>query len=339
VLGGWTDVFFRDLWSEAGFRVDITSGVRALWKHPQEEWVAVAQRDGTVMFLDPQGADLRKRIEAGDVRWIGVDARGRGLIGLRGNEVVLWAPGESSPRWRRSIPSGSKDAELISAVSDEWIAVTRKEAGKTIWLLDFNGNIRHTIEQLDFHNAIYYMKSHSGDLLVYLFFHKDKRIEVWVLDIPSGQRLAFAAMPSHIKRGYPGHVEWWPDQRLMLVDYLGAELAVLEIEAPNIAPRSFSPVKREDMRIIRVHRLGNSRKLLICAQQVRYEWHGERRATIWFRRGGWLWLLDADAQQILWERELPYSPVWMVVDPEEKWVILGGADGALEAWAVPEDGS
>ncbi|WP_322797899.1 hypothetical protein [Thermoflexus sp.] len=338
VLGGWTDVFFRDLWSETGFPVDITSDFQAMWKHPQEEWVAVAQRDGTVMFLDPQGADLRKRIEAGDVRWIGVDAQGRGMIGLRRNEVVLWAPGEPRPRWRRSIPLAFKDAELIGAVSDEWIAVTGKQAGKTIWLLDFNGNIRYTIENQDFHNAIRNVKWDSGDLLVYLFY-KDKRIEVWVMDVPSGQRLAFAAMPSHIKRGLPGHVNWWPDQRLMLIEYLGAELAALEIEAPNVAPRLFSLVKREDMWIVGSHRLGNSRKLLVSAQQVRYVWRGEQSVTARFRRGGWLWLLDVDAQQILWERELPYSPVWMVVDPEEKWVILGGADGALEAWAVPKDGS
>ncbi|MDW8065357.1 MAG: WD40 repeat domain-containing protein [Anaerolineae bacterium] len=335
-LAGQQDIFFRELLSDTGWRRILGSDIDSIWAHPEEKWVALVYRYGGVSFVDPKGDQSWESIPGTGVRWIGVDALGRGMIGLwdQRRSVVLWAPDEKEPHWQREIPMPPKPSWLTGAVSDQWIAVStmslgdnRILGGDTIWLLDFDGNVRHTLRNSDLKDRIYRLEWSSGALVVYLF--GSPAAEARVIEVPSGRQLAYAPL-----RTLEAKVHWWPDRQLVLVDNPGIALSAVQFEAPDRPPQIFTIEERDDLRISGIYRIGKSGRFLVSAQRVRPEPQEGGAITLQLRRGGWLRVLDVDARAFIWERELRYAPLWMVVDPEEKWVILGGAEGALEGWAV-----
>lgn len=325
VLAGpssYADIVVLNLKTGLARYTEARGPIESLWADPNGRWIAAGIRGGSLHFMDLELRTLGY-VETQSVKWIGRDAQGRGLIGIGHSEVLLGAVGQEKPLWRRALPVSLR-SRLIGAVSPEWIAVTTQFEGDTIWLLDHEGNIRHTIRKPEFAGEIQDLEWSSNFLVVHLRASGPRGF-AHVLHVPDGQLLARLDLDDPLARA-----RWWPDRNLALIEIPTKRL---DIAWPGPPMRSFTLDDRKDARITGIWRIPDTGQFLAIVQRVRAV-RSERQVTFWFFRGGWLRAFDVDARRLIWEKPLSYSPVWMEVDPEGKWVILGGAEGVMEIWGV-----
>jgi WD40 repeat protein len=301
---------------------------RSMWLDPQGRWLAVALRGGSVEFLNLQTGESIGRLELQGVDWIGVDAQGRGLIGIQSNTVALWPAQGASPIWQRALPV-PKDLKLIGAVSSQWIAIAPDFGDKyqSIWILDHEGKVQATLRGQEEFGRIYKLEWSSDHLVAHLSAGSSKW-RVFILSVPQGYRVADPRILSPYSLT---EVHWWPDLRVGVINNLLDNLEIFGFSQKNLVIRTLQ--RAEDIRFVGLQRMPQSALLLTGAQEVRVK----RRVggvRWWLKRGGWLQAFDLSQEQKIWERPVPFSVSWVKLSPDGRWIILGGVDGHVEVWGV-----
>lgn len=311
----------------------LKSPVRSAWADPQGRWVAAALKDGGAEFLKLEDGESIGRLELRDITWLGPDGQGRGLIGLRENTVMLWPVEGKAPVWQRALPV-PRDLQLIGAVSPQWIAVAPRRGQDTrfgeynrIWVMDHEGNIRNTLSDRQNFGNIYRLEWFSDHLIVHMLSGSSGY--AFIFSIPGGQQVA----SPRIRSAYDlTSIYWWPDLRMGVVNNLLDELVVFRMEGPSVAMRSLH--SEEELWVHDVQRVGNGSLLLAGAQSVRVLRRGEGSLRWRLKREGQLQAFDLNGMQKVWERPVPFSLLWMALSPDDRWVMIGSAEGIVEIWGV-----
>lgn len=311
----------------------LKSPVRSVWADPRGRWVAAALKDGGAEFLKLEDGESIGRLELRDIKWLGPDGQGRGLIGLRENTVMLWPVEGKAPVWQRALPV-PRDLRLIGAVSPQWIAVAPRYGQDTrfgeynrIWVMDHEGNIRNTLSDRQNFGNIYRLEWFSDHLIVHMLSGSSGY--AFIFSIPGGQQVA----SPRIRSAYDlTSIYWWPDLRMGVVNNLLDELMVFWMEGPSVTMRSLH--SEEDLWVHDVQRVGNGSLLLAGAQSVRVLRRGEGSLRWRLKREGQLQAFDLNGMQKVWERPVPFSLLWMALSPDDRWVMIGSAEGIVEICGV-----